>query len=228
LNLPDFDELVETTTVADEGPASATIDSAYDLSDFGDLGLAGAPGAATPADQAAPIVPEEEDLDLDSLFGEPSPEPQADFGAFGAAPAPTAGIAGAAAASDDFGFGDFANFGAGLSDSADTPMVGIDAATVYSILAPQLEDLVAEVRRSLEYHASRYPDAAVRRIVLIGGGTRMKNIDAYFTQQLGIPTTIGNPLARLPLRAPKLAPDYIDQNGPALAVALGLAVRDMV
>jgi len=99
---------------------------------------------------------------------------------------------------------------------------------VHSILAPQLEELVNEARRSLEYHASRYPDAAVRRVVLIGGAARMKNLDAYFTQQLGIPTTIGNPLARLPLRAPKIAPDYIDRNGPALAIALGLAARDMV
>jgi Tfp pilus assembly PilM family ATPase len=56
----------------------------------------------------------------------------------------------------------------------------------------------------------------------------MKNLDAYFTQQLGIPVAIGNPLARLPLKAPKLPPDYIGANGPALSVALGLALRDMI
>jgi type IV pilus assembly protein PilM len=99
---------------------------------------------------------------------------------------------------------------------------------VYSIVHPLLEELVGEVRRSLEYYSSRYPDAGVRRITLIGGGARFTNIDALFTQSLGIPTTTGDPLSQLPLRAPQLPPGYAEQNGPIFAVALGLAVRDLV
>ncbi len=220
LDLPDFDTLVAESGDIEENTASATIDSAYDLSDFTS---AGASGAAAPVAVEIPATGDD-DFDLDALFGDQEPVAEQDFAAFNT-PAP---VAAPMAALDDFGFGDFENFGAGLSDSSDAPMEGIDAATVHSILLPQLEELVNEVRRSLEYHASRYPDAAVRRVVLIGGGAALKNIDAYFTQQLGIPTAIGNPLARLPLRASQLAPDYIDRNGPALAVALGLAVRDMV
>jgi hypothetical protein len=159
----------------------------------------------------------EEELDFDALFGAQPDAAPGEFSAF-AAPAGAVSAGAGAGVADDFGFGEFENFGAGLSDSTDAPMVGIDAATVHSILSPQLDELVNEVRRSLEYHASRYPDAAVRRIVLIGGGARMKNIDAYFTQELGIPSAIGNPLARLTLRSSKIAPDFIDQN----------AVRDMV
>lgn len=220
LDLPDFDTLVAESGDIEIVPASATIDSAYDLSDFTTVAAPGQP-APVVAGQAAP---DDEDFDLDALFGEQEPGLEQNFAAF-STPAP---VSAPVDALDDFGFGDFENFGAGLSSSSDTPMQGIDAATVHSILLPQLEELVSEVRRSLEYHASRYPDAAVRRVVLIGGGAALTNIDAYFTQQLGIPTAIGNPLARLPLRASQLAPDYIDRNGPALAVALGLAVRDMV
>jgi type IV pilus assembly protein PilM len=99
---------------------------------------------------------------------------------------------------------------------------------VSSILQPLLDELVAEVRRSLEYYGSRYPDAGVRRITLIGGGAKFTNIDALFTQSLGIPTTVGNPLSRLQLRASQLPPGYAEQNGPVFAVALGLAMRDLV
>ena len=117
------------------------------------------------------------------------------------------------------------NFGAGLGGSSSAE---IDEQTLHGVIAPVLENLIAEVRRSLEYHTTRYPDAAVRRITLIGGGAKLKNMDAYFTQSLGIPTSIGNAAARLPVRAPKLPPEYVDQNGTIFTVAIGLAMRELV
>ncbi|HEX8235107.1 MAG TPA: type IV pilus assembly protein PilM [Abditibacteriaceae bacterium] len=147
--------------------------------------------------------------------------PADDFGAddFGAT---TFGATGTGYDNDEFS--DFADFGSGLGGGTD----GISAQTVYSILQPLLEELVGEVRRSLEYYGSRYPDAGVRRITLIGGGARFTNIDALFTQSLGIPTIVGNPLAHLPVRASRLPAGYAEQNGPIFAVALGLAMRDLV
>lgn len=124
----------------------------------------------------------------------------------------------------DFG-DDFSSFGAGLGGANAGE---IDAQTLHSIVGPTLDNLIAEVRRSLEYHTTRYPDAAVRRITLVGGGAKLKNLDAYFTQSLGIPTSVGNPLARLPIQAPKLPPGYADENGPLFAVALGLAMRELM
>jgi Tfp pilus assembly PilM family ATPase len=62
----------------------------------------------------------------------------------------------------------------------------------------------------------------------VGGGAKLKNIDAYFTQVLGIPTAVGNPLVRLSLQAPRLTPEDVERQGPAFATALGLAVRDLV
>lgn len=236
LDLPDFDTLAAEAE-EEASVESATIESAYDLSDFTSAGMPLPPGgpAASPMAEA---TGEDEEFDLDTLFGSDAGADgfgANEFGALGTGVTTGAVAAGMGAsptgAVDDFGFGDlggFENFGAGLGASSDAPMVGIDAATVYSILSPQLDELITEIRRSLEYHASRYPDAAVRRIVLIGGGARLRNLDAFFTQQLGIPSSVGNPLARLPLRTAQAAPDYIDQNGPSFTVALGLALRDMV
>jgi hypothetical protein len=168
-----------------------------------------------------------DDFDLESL-GTP-----AAAGAVGAGAVAAGAVADDFSATDfgtsDFGasgdeFGDFADFGAGLGGDTD----GISNETVYSIVSPLLDELVSEVRRSLEYYSSRYPDAGVRRVTLIGGGARFTNIDALFTQSLGIPTTIGDPLSSLTVRAPQLPPGYAEENGPMFAVALGLAVRDLV
>ncbi|HEX8833861.1 MAG TPA: pilus assembly protein PilM, partial [Abditibacteriaceae bacterium] len=129
----------------------------------------------------------------------------------------------------DFGttdFGGMDDFGAGLVGGDVTS--GITGETVYGVLNPLLEDLMGEVRRSLEYFGSRYPDAGVRRITLVGGGARLANIDAYFTQSLGIPTTCGNPFSGITIRALHLSSSEIDDNSPLYAVALGLALRDLV
>lgn len=194
--------------------------------------------SATPFTQDAPFAGDAaDDFDLESLaapaaVGTAATGTAAAGTAVGVAAAtPTAdtpvetvppGAMPASPAADDFGMDDF-----GLGLGGATP-AGISPETVHTILQPLLDDLVAEVRRSLEYYASRYPDAAVRRITLVGGGAKLKNLDALFTQSLGIPTTTSNPLARVTMRAPQLPPDYADQNGPIFAVSLGLALRDVV
>ena len=115
------------------------------------------------------------------------------------------------------------DFGLGVGDGGDTT-----PASVYGILQPQLGELVNEVRRSLEYYASRYPDAGVQRIVLIGGGARLPNMDVLLTQEIGVPSMVHNPLAHVALQAKGLPNGFVDQNGSAFAVALGLALRDLV
>ena len=129
-------------------------------------------------------------------------------------------FAGSSSVDDSFGLEDF---GLGLGgDEGTTP------ASVHAILQPRLAELVNEVRRSLEYYASRYPDAGVRRIVLVGGGACLPNMDSLMTQEIGIPSTVQNSLARVTVEAKGLPADFVDQNGAAFAVALGLALRDVV
>ncbi|PQV64909.1 type IV pilus assembly protein PilM [Abditibacterium utsteinense] len=132
-------------------------------------------------------------------------------------------------AGDDFAAGfdpanDFSTFGAGLGAGG----AGADAAALYGLVYPSLEELAGEVRRSLEFHLGRYPDATISRLVLVGGGARLRNLDVFLTQSLGVPTTVANPFAHLTVQTPKLAPGYAVENGPLCAVALGLALRDFV
>ncbi|MDF2439119.1 MAG: type pilus assembly protein PilM [Abditibacteriota bacterium] len=218
LGVPDAASSPAVSTNAAAGDVPA-----FDLPNFDDTtgSAAATPGATG-------------DFDLDTFFNTPESgtapanemEPGLGFGTAAAAVAGAGGAAGFDAVSFGSDFGDdFTNFGAGLSNDVST---GIDAETVYSILHPLLEELASEIRRSLEYHASRYPDAVVQNITLVGGGAQFKNIDAFLTQSLGIPTAVGKPLARLSVRAPQLPQGYADANEPLFAVALGLALRDLV
>lgn len=240
---PDFDisDTSPAFTLDDAAEPAAIPDvvvgspSAYDLTTFEmpDETTAPAPAAAVPV---APATGGglDDDFDIDSLFAAGPPLGDSVPSTITGGVTPTAPAAGFDAPAADFGgpvsdFGDFnedfADFGAGLTSQQP---LGIEAETVHTILRPYLEDLTNEVRRSLEYHASRYPDAVVRRIYALGGGARLKNIDAYLTQALGIPTTIGNPANRMSIQGAGLDPKFVEENGPIFAVAIGLALRDMV
>jgi len=207
--------------------------------------VASAAPAPVPGVGGAPATTDDDDFDLDSLFDDtpatagapaapgieaPALGAAASVGAAGAAvggAAPAAPASAFAADVDDFGGFDntLDSFGAGLTD---TGLSSIDEQELYGVLSPILESLAGEVRRSLEYHATRYPDAAVQRITLVGGGAKLKNIDAFFAQSMGVPTTIGNPLAGMTVSAAKLPPNYANDLGPVFTVALGLALRDLV
>ncbi len=210
---------VETTPSA--APAEFDLDAIF-----------GTPAESSPTSNAAATAPT---VSLDKT------EPLDDFGigAVGAG-AMAAGMA-APRSDDDFdlsgidtgtgddfgaGFGggeDFTEFGAGLGGGANA-----DAAALYGLISPALEELASEVRRSLEFHLGRYPDATISRLVLLGGGARLRNLDVFLTQMIGVPTAVGNPFTHLAVQTPKMPPDYATQNGPLCAVALGLALRDFL
>ena len=166
----------------------------------------GTPTAATPAD----------DMDLDELFGAPDAQEQVTTGA-----ATADSMDDFAALSGDFG-GDATGFGGAIGEDAP----GVDAETVYSILHPLLDGLASEVRRSLEFHASRYPSAVVQNIEIVGGGAKFKNIDVFLTQSLGIPSVVGNPLRVLSI--PEKINRDVAADAPVYAVAVGLALRELL
>ena len=196
----------------------------------GDFDFDAAPSPATTPDlTASQAGATSNDLDLNELFGDSgaTSELSAEPSSAGETTTFDAGELGAMGETADTGMDfDLATFGAGLTDEG-VLTEGVDAATLYSIVQPALENLVGEVRRSLEYHASRAPDSPVRRVVLIGGGAKLKNIDAYFTQSLGMPATIGDPLAHVTVDVPRLGEQYATENSPSFAVALGLAMGEL-
>jgi type IV pilus assembly protein PilM len=98
---------------------------------------------------------------------------------------------------------------------------------VFDAVAPVLADLVAEIRRSLDYFVSRYqsqPD----RILLCGGTAKLPNLDRYFESELGIPVSIANPLRNAVVISRSMSEDYLEEVSAIFPVSVGLAVRDII
>jgi len=98
---------------------------------------------------------------------------------------------------------------------------------LFNSLAPVLADIVAEVRRSIDYYVSRYQDQPAE-ILLCGGTAKIPNLDKYFEAEFGIPASVANPLKNTVVISRNLSQDYLNEVAPVFSVSVGLAVRDMI
>ncbi len=93
------------------------------------------------------------------------------------------------------------------------------------VVQPHIDDLIREVRRSLNYFQSQAQDAAgktIDAVVLSGGGAKMPGLAQYFAHKLGIPAESVGVLDNSRF---SFAGGGEAGHGLDLAVASGLAMR---
>jgi type IV pilus assembly protein PilM len=97
---------------------------------------------------------------------------------------------------------------------------------VFDAILPILGEFGGELRRSIDYFRSRYPNDTVDQIILCGGSARIPNLDQFVQSDLGIPTVVANPFASVKVAAKQMSTERLTEIAPAFAVAVGLATRD--
>ena len=65
----------------------------------------------------------------------------------------------------------------------------------------------------------------IEKVILTGGGAKLKGLSQYLNSLLGVPVFIGNPWVRVDY-AEELKPLLLDL-GPDFATAVGLAMRNI-
>jgi type IV pilus assembly protein PilM len=96
---------------------------------------------------------------------------------------------------------------------------------IHDIIAPHIGDLVTEVRRSLDYYQTRSRSAVVNQILLAGGLARLRNLDKTISGELGVATSVASPFVNVKINPAAHPTERLDAMGPAMAVAVGLAMR---
>jgi type IV pilus assembly protein PilM len=92
------------------------------------------------------------------------------------------------------------------------------------LLMKTLEPIVTEIKYMLDFSRSQNNEK-VEKIVLSGGGALLLNLAEYLTQRLNIQVIVGDPWNRV--RCPANLKPILDEVGPSLAVAIGLAMREI-
>jgi type IV pilus assembly protein PilM len=82
------------------------------------------------------------------------------------------------------------------------------------------EMIVQEVKRSLRFYVKEAGNSDFRKILLVGGGSKLIGLDEYIADQLKLETEIYNPFVNL-----EKPERFSDKQDPQLALALGLAMR---
>lgn len=88
------------------------------------------------------------------------------------------------------------------------------------------DTVIGEISRSLDFFAATAADSRIARVMVSGGGSRVSGFESVFQGKTNLPVTRLNPLERV-AAAGKLDRDLLEEWGPSLAVAVGLAMRKM-
>ena len=99
---------------------------------------------------------------------------------------------------------------------------------VLETIAPVLNELSSEVRRSLDFYRRQRRNEDIDRILLVGGTANIPRIADFIGGETGITTALGNPYMRVHYDPGMVSAEYLRDVGPVTAVAAGLAMRDMV
>lgn len=94
---------------------------------------------------------------------------------------------------------------------------------LYNIIAPVLEEFVAEVRRSVDYFRSRGGD--INRVVLSGGASKLRGLNEYLARSLGLECDGYDAFRRLNINSKKVAPGNAEDLRQDFVVAIGNALH---
>jgi type IV pilus assembly protein PilM len=108
-----------------------------------------------------------------------------------------------------------------------TPVTGIDPESVEKVneaTAAPLESLMNELVLCMRYYEGIFPGKVVDRAIFVGGESRHVPMCQKIAQRLGLPSTLGDPLARLMKDNVTQTKVDVRQPQPGWAIAVGLAM----
>jgi len=95
---------------------------------------------------------------------------------------------------------------------------------VASVILPLLDIISSSIQQIIDLHHSK-TQRKIEKLIMYGGAANMPGLAEYFSKKLKIDITYANPFSRI-IYPQKLEP-IIKKIGSELAIALGLALRDM-
>lgn len=93
------------------------------------------------------------------------------------------------------------------------------------VFADTCSQWVGEIRKALDFYYSNYPDEVLAKLILSGGGARIKGFDRLLADELNVQVDVFDPFTKVETDESKIDPAYLAYIGPEMALATGLASR---
>ncbi len=101
----------------------------------------------------------------------------------------------------------------------------ISKTQVDSVLSSASEDLAAELQKTIDFFVATSSVDRLDRVMLSGGGALVANLEAVLQERFQVNVELLNPFRNIRYNESDFDPDWINRNAPAMAVAVGLAIR---
>lgn len=104
---------------------------------------------------------------------------------------------------------------------------GVEPRPIQPIIETVSDILALEVRKTMDFYRATADegDAAIQKILLAGGGSKLPGLAEYLAKRFEIPVEVFNPFRQIDVDDKKFDPDYMREIVPEMAVAVGLALR---
>ena len=106
--------------------------------------------------------------------------------------------------------------------AAGKPKAGMNPGTTAMLRV--LGELSDELRRSIDFYLNQGEEMEVAQLLLAGAGSAVGDLDEFFAQRLGLPTSVIDPLEALAIEADE---DLTPTQRSGLATVLGLGLREV-
>ena len=102
-----------------------------------------------------------------------------------------------------------------------------EEADVEGVLETVSDMLALEISKTFDFYRATADDheAAVQRILISGGGSKLRGLPEFLAQRFEIVVERLDPFRRISVDARRFDPDYMREVVPEMAVAVGLALR---
>jgi len=104
------------------------------------------------------------------------------------------------------------------------PVENISPESAAPIIESASEEILSEIVRSFDYYRSTTVHEDISEVILSGGCALMSNFTAMIAEKTRVETRVAEPFRNIKIPK-KFDTAYIEQMGPMMAVAVGLALR---
>jgi len=92
-------------------------------------------------------------------------------------------------------------------------------------ITPVLNKILSELKRSFDFYENSIKGRPISKVLLSGGSARLKNLDKFLSDKLGVPVERSDPFSQIRVNLGEADMEALRENAPALAVSVGLALR---
>ena len=103
---------------------------------------------------------------------------------------------------------------------------GFEGVDIDGALETVSDMLALEISKTFDfYRATADDDGSVQKILISGGGSKLRGLPEYLSNRFEMPVERLDPFRRINFDARRFDPDYMREVVPEMAVAVGLALR---